>query len=62
MAEWDAEAGVWVVVDSSYTGLVTEAPTLDALLLRAREALALLREANAEAGAAPPLHLTAIAA
>jgi hypothetical protein len=28
---WDGEAGVWFVQDTDIPGLVTEAPTLDAL-------------------------------
>ncbi|AUN93876.1 DUF1902 domain-containing protein [Pseudazoarcus pumilus] len=31
-AEWDEEAGVWYVADSSLDGLVTEAPTTEALM------------------------------
>lgn len=30
-AEWDAEAGVWVATSDDVPGLVTEAPTLEAL-------------------------------
>lgn len=31
-AEWDDEAGVWYVADSSLPGLVTEAPTTEELI------------------------------
>lgn len=47
-AEWDDEAGVWYVAEASYPGLTTEAPTLDALVKRVREALHELREVNEE--------------
>lgn len=30
--DWDAEAHVWYVTESNVPGLVTEAPTLDAML------------------------------
>ncbi|MNL30849.1 hypothetical protein D3C87_1526090 [compost metagenome] len=30
-AQWDAEAGVWVATSDDIPGLVTEAPSLDAL-------------------------------
>lgn len=61
-AEWDAEARVWWIAESSFPGLTTEAPSLDARLARAREALTLLLEASAEGPDHPPLHLTAVAA
>jgi predicted RNase H-like HicB family nuclease len=33
-AQWDDEAGVWVATSDDIVGLVTEAPTLDALFER----------------------------
>lgn len=33
-AQWDAEAEVWVATSEDIVGLVTEAPTLDALYAR----------------------------
>jgi hypothetical protein len=33
-AKWDAEAKVWVATSDDIAGLVTEAPTLDALVER----------------------------
>lgn len=33
-AQWDAEAGVWVATSDDIPGLVTEAPSLDALYAR----------------------------
>jgi len=32
LVDWDAEARVWYVTESNVPGLVTEAPTLDAML------------------------------
>ena len=35
--DWDDEAGVWFVQETDIPGLVTEAPTLDALRLKLPE-------------------------
>lgn len=61
-AEWDRDAKVWWVAKSSYPGLITEAPTLDELLVRAQEALAMLLDANHEAREHRRLRLVATAA
>ncbi len=36
IAEWDAEAGVWVATSDDVPGLVTEAETMEMLLARLR--------------------------
>ncbi|MCW5721503.1 MAG: DUF1902 domain-containing protein [Devosia sp.] len=36
-AQWDADAEVWVATSEDIVGLVTEAPTLDALYVRVLE-------------------------
>lgn len=45
-ATWDAEAKVWVAESDDVPGLVTEAPTLDSLMLKLRTMVAELLEAN----------------
>jgi len=61
-AEFDEEAQVWWISESSYPGLVTEAPSLDALLKRARLVLESLREMNGDGDGRPPVELHAVAA
>lgn len=56
-AVWDPEASVWFIAETSYPGLNTEAPTLDALVKRVRDALDSLREANSEPASSPELLL-----
>jgi hypothetical protein len=36
LAIWDAEAGVWAVIESDVPGLAAEAPTEEALLAKLR--------------------------
>ena len=45
-AEWDAEAGVWVVITEDVPGLVTEAGTLEWLLEKLRNMVRELLELN----------------
>jgi len=45
-AEWDAEGGMWVADSDDVPGLVTEAPTLDALAERALAAIPELLQEN----------------
>jgi predicted RNase H-like HicB family nuclease len=46
-AQWDDEAKVWVATSQDIPGLVTEAPTLDALLERVLAVAPELLEDNA---------------
>lgn len=46
-AEWDGEARVWVATSDDIPGLVTEAATLDELLVRVIEIAPELLELNA---------------
>lgn len=45
-AQWDAEASVWVATSDQVVGLVTEAPTLDALYARILAVVPELLEEN----------------
>jgi predicted RNase H-like HicB family nuclease len=45
-AEWDAEADVWVATSEDVPGLVTEAPTMEALTEKLRTMIPELLEAN----------------
>ena len=45
-AEWDDEAAVWVATSDDVPGLVTEAPTLEALDAKLRTMVAELLDAN----------------
>lgn len=45
-AEWDDEAQVWVATSDDVTGLVTEAPTIEALVERLRAIIPELMELN----------------
>ncbi|WP_160121827.1 DUF1902 domain-containing protein [Rhodovarius lipocyclicus] len=56
-AEWDEDAQVWYIADSTYPGLVLESPSLDLLIKNAREALAELRELNGEHSADPDMEM-----
>ncbi|ODT76020.1 MAG: hypothetical protein ABS76_32300 [Pelagibacterium sp. SCN 64-44] len=49
-ARWDADAGVWVATSDHVLGLVTEAPTLDALYTRVLDVAPELLEENGVAG------------
>ena len=60
-AAFDEEAKVWYIESSTYPGLVSEAPSLDQLLKRARLALDSLREVNGTDGKAD-LEVRALAA
>jgi len=48
-AQWDADAEVWVATSEDIVGLVTEAPTLDALYARVLEVAPELLADNAVA-------------
>jgi predicted RNase H-like HicB family nuclease len=45
-AEWDADAGVWVATSDDVPGLVTEAPTIEALDAKLQVMVPELLEAN----------------
>ncbi len=45
-AEWDADAGVWVATSDDVPGLVTEAPTIEALDAKLKTMVPELLEAN----------------
>ena len=45
-AEWDADASVWVATSDDVPGLVTEAPTVEALDAKLRVMVPELLEAN----------------
>lgn len=45
-AEWDDEAQVWVATSDDVPGLVTEAPTIEALVERLRAIIPELMELN----------------
>ena len=45
-AKWDPEARVWVAESEDVPGLVTEAPTMDALLAKLEVLIPELLEAN----------------
>ncbi len=45
-AEWDADAGVWVATSDDVPGLVTEAPTIEALDSKLKVMVPELLEAN----------------
>jgi hypothetical protein len=47
-ASWDAEAQVWVATSEDVLGLVTEAPTLDALMEKLRVMVPELLELNGQ--------------
>ncbi len=49
LAHWDAEAGVWWAESPHLPGLVTEAPTIEALVERVRAVLPELLAANGTA-------------
>jgi hypothetical protein len=48
-AIWDPEAGVWVAQSRQIIGLVTEAPTMEALLQKLEDIVPVLLEANGQA-------------
>ncbi len=56
-AEWDEDAKVWYVAESSYPGLVLESPSLDLLVKNVRDALTELRELNGETGRLPDMDM-----
>lgn len=45
-AKWDNEAKVWVAESEDIPGLITEAPTVDALLAKLAEIVPVLLEEN----------------
>jgi predicted RNase H-like HicB family nuclease len=45
-AEWDPDAGVWVATSDDVPGLVTEAPTIEALTTKLKALIPDLLEAN----------------
>jgi predicted RNase H-like HicB family nuclease len=59
-AEWDAEAGVWWAESADLPGLVSEAPTLDALIERVSSVIPDLLAADHGAipTDSPPLRVT----
>lgn len=44
--EWDSEASVWFIEDSNITGLVGEAPTLEAMMVLLRVRVPEMLEEN----------------
>lgn len=59
-AEWDEEAGVWYVAGSSLPGLVTEAPTTEALIQKIALIIADLVECDGnDDGCEVPISLVA---
>jgi predicted RNase H-like HicB family nuclease len=62
-AEWDDEASVWVASSEDVPGLVTEAPTLEALVEKLRVMVPEMLELNGvlppDAAALAPFKLTA---
>ncbi len=60
-AHWDAESGVWWAESDDIPGLVTEAPTFDALVERALAVIPELLEVNGVAarGDEFPIHVMA---
>ena len=58
-ADWDDEAGVWVATSDDVLGLVTEAPSMDALVERLKIIIPELMALNGSSVATPlRFHLT----
>ena len=58
-AEWDDEAGVWVATSDDVLGLVTEAPSMEALVERLKIIIPELMALNGGSVATPlRFHLT----
>ena len=60
-ADWDDAAGVWVATSADIDGLVTEAPTLEALRTTVLVMVPELMELNGEQSDLPeiPVHIVA---
>ena len=60
-ADWDDAAGVWVATSADIDGLVTEAPTLEALRTKVLVMVPELMELNGEQSDLPeiPVHIVA---